>query len=98
MLLNHERINKRIRCSAIGTVVHVYNHHFYEVEFAGLKGQTYALLTLPAEQLLLLKHEPQGCKAAPAIYRIIISMGNVVPRRRLRAALSFLSEHYGEPR
>ncbi len=59
MLLNHERINKRIRCSAIGTVVHVYNHHFYEVEFAGLKGQTYALLTLPAEQLLLLKHEPQ---------------------------------------
>ncbi|MDQ3843904.1 MAG: DUF4926 domain-containing protein [Bacteroidota bacterium] len=53
--LPEERLSK----GAIGTVVHVYNHHFYEVEFAGLKGQTYALLTLPAEQLLLLKHEPQ---------------------------------------
>ncbi len=44
---------------AIGTVVHVYNKNFYEVEFADLKGQTYALLTLPAEKLLLLKHEPE---------------------------------------
>jgi hypothetical protein len=44
---------------AIGTVVHVYNENFYEVEFADLKGQTYALLTLPVENLLLLKHEPE---------------------------------------
>ncbi|MBD0375236.1 MAG: DUF4926 domain-containing protein [Flavisolibacter sp.] len=40
-------------------MVHVYNHQFYEVEFADLNGHTYAQLTLPAEQLLLLKHEPQ---------------------------------------
>lgn len=43
---------------AIGTVVHVYNNNFYEVEFADLNGQTYALLTLPSEKLLILKHEP----------------------------------------
>lgn len=44
---------------AIGTVVHVYNDDFFEVEFADLKGQTYALLTLPVQHLLLLKHEPE---------------------------------------
>ncbi len=50
---------KHLSKGAIGTVLHVYNETFYEVEFADLKGQTYALLTLPAENLLLLKHEPQ---------------------------------------
>lgn len=43
---------------AIGTVIHVYNKNIYEIEFADLKGETYALATLPAENLLLLKHEP----------------------------------------
>lgn len=32
----------------IGTVVHVYDQNNYEVEFADLKGQTYAMLTLAA--------------------------------------------------
>jgi len=50
---------ERLSKGAIGTVVHVYNNNFYEVEFADMKGQTYALLTLPAEKLLLLKHEPE---------------------------------------
>ncbi|MBD0279350.1 MAG: DUF4926 domain-containing protein [Flavisolibacter sp.] len=53
--LPEERLSK----GTIGTVVHVYDNDFYEIEFADLKGQTYALLTLPADQLLLLKHEPQ---------------------------------------
>jgi hypothetical protein len=44
---------------AIGTIVYVYNENFFEVEFADLKGETYALLTLPAQNLLLLKHEPE---------------------------------------
>ncbi|MCY7422403.1 MAG: DUF4926 domain-containing protein [Chitinophagaceae bacterium] len=44
---------------AIGTVVHVYNLNNYEVEFADLKGQTYALLTLSLQDILLLKHEPE---------------------------------------
>lgn len=43
---------------AIGTIVHVYNNNFYEVEFSDLNGQAYALLTLPSEKLLLLKHDP----------------------------------------
>lgn len=43
---------------AIGTVVHIYNNKFCEVEFSDLNGQTYALLTLPSKKLLLLKHEP----------------------------------------
>lgn len=36
---------------AIGTVVYVYNESFYEVEFADLKGQTYALLTLSGQDI-----------------------------------------------
>lgn len=44
---------------AIGTVVHLYNDNTYEVEFANLKGETYALLTLSAQDILLLKHEPE---------------------------------------
>lgn len=50
---------KRLSKGAIGTVVYVYSNHFYEIEFADLKGETYALLTLPAEKLLPLKHEPE---------------------------------------
>jgi len=50
---------ERLSKGAIGTVVHVYNNNFYEVEFADMKGQTYAILTLPAEKLLLLKPEPE---------------------------------------
>ncbi len=49
----------RLSKGAIGTVVNVYNENFYEVEFADIEGQTYAMLTLPAENLLLLKHEPE---------------------------------------
>ena len=43
----------------IGTVVHVYDHNNYEVEFADLKGQTYAMLTLAAQDILLLWYEPE---------------------------------------
>ena len=50
---------ERLSKGAIGTVVHIYNNNFYEVEFADMKGQTYAILTLPAEKLLLLKPEPE---------------------------------------
>jgi hypothetical protein len=53
---------KHLSKGAIGTVVHIYNNDSYEVEFADLKGQTYALLTLHAETLLLLKHEPETVK------------------------------------
>lgn len=49
----------RLGKGAIGTVVHVYNKNNYEVEFADLNGQTYALLTLSSGDVLLLKHEPE---------------------------------------
>ncbi len=44
---------------AIGTVVHVYDLNNFEVEFADLKGQTYGLLTLSPQDILLLRHEPE---------------------------------------
>lgn len=53
--LPEERLSK----GAIGTIVHVNNNNFYEVEFADTKGQAYAILTLSVENLLLLKHEPE---------------------------------------
>jgi hypothetical protein len=49
---------KQLSKGTIGTVVHIYNNNLYEVEFADLNGQAYALLTLPLEKLLLLKHDP----------------------------------------
>lgn len=51
--------DKRLAKGTIGTVVHVYKENFYEVEFANSKGETYALLTLSEENLLVLKHEPE---------------------------------------
>lgn len=50
---------KHLAKGAIGTVVHLYDDNVYEVEFADSKGETYAMLELPAENLLLLKHEPE---------------------------------------
>lgn len=50
---------ERLTKGTIGTVVHNFSNGFYEVEFANLKGETYAMLTLPAEKLLVLKHEPE---------------------------------------
>lgn len=41
----------------VGTIVEVYEPDVFEVEFCDLKGQTYALETLQASQLMLLRHE-----------------------------------------
>jgi len=49
---------KHLSKGTIGTIVYVYDDNFYEVEFSDLNGQAYALITLPAEKLLLLKHDP----------------------------------------
>lgn len=50
--------SKHLGKGTIGTIVHVYNNNFHEVEFADLNGQAYALLTLPSEKFLRLKHDP----------------------------------------
>ena len=39
----------------VGTIVHVYAPDAFEVEFADNDGQTYALATLRADQLLRLQ-------------------------------------------
>lgn len=41
----------------VGTVVEVYEPGVFEVEFSDNQGQTYALETLSANQLLLLHHQ-----------------------------------------
>ncbi|HAC65708.1 MAG TPA: DUF4926 domain-containing protein [Cyanothece sp. UBA12306] len=42
----------------VGTVVEIYkNGEAYEVEFSDHNGQTYALVTIRAQQLICLHHE-----------------------------------------
>ncbi|MGC2238322.1 MAG: DUF4926 domain-containing protein [Pyrinomonadaceae bacterium] len=43
----------------VGTIVEVYNNgEAFEVEFVDKEGHTYGLLTLRAEQLMILHYEP----------------------------------------
>ena len=41
----------------VGTIVEEYEPGVFEVEFIDIKGRTYALETLQASQLMLLRHE-----------------------------------------
>ena len=47
----------------VGTVVEFLAPGIYEVEFSDDEGRTYASLSVPADQLLPLRHEP-GHRAA----------------------------------
>lgn len=42
----------------VGTIVEVYEPTVFEVEFVDLQGQTYAVETLNAEQLMQLHYAP----------------------------------------
>jgi hypothetical protein len=42
----------------VGTVVETWAPRIYEVEFIDDTGKTYAMVALPAEQLIRLHHEP----------------------------------------
>ena len=42
----------------IGVVVECYNGGSYDVEFVAQDGYTYALVTLPADQLIPLREKP----------------------------------------
>lgn len=42
----------------VGTVVEEYEPQVFEVEFSDMRGQTYALETLNANQLLVLRYQP----------------------------------------
>ena len=41
----------------VGTIVEEYEHGVFEVEFSDFKGRTYALETLEASQLMLLRYQ-----------------------------------------
>lgn len=42
----------------VGTIVEEYEPDVFEVEFSDMKGRTYALDTLKATQLMILRHQP----------------------------------------
>ena len=42
----------------VGTVVESLSNNFLEVEFSDDQGKTYAMLALPASQLITLHHAP----------------------------------------
>jgi hypothetical protein len=48
-----------LRRGPVGTVVMTYNGSVFEVEFAGRDGRPYALLSVAAEKLMLLKDTPE---------------------------------------
>ena len=48
-----------LRRGQIGTVVMTYEDDVCEVEFADRGGQTYAMLTLPADKLMVLHETPE---------------------------------------
>ena len=47
----------RLRRGQVGTVVETLAPDVFEVEFSDDEGQTYALLALRAEQLMVLHHQ-----------------------------------------
>jgi hypothetical protein len=47
----------------IGTVAMVYNDGACEVEFADRHGRTYAMLTIPADKLMVLHDAPEQAVA-----------------------------------
>jgi len=51
-------VGKGLRRGQVGTVVERLAPGVYEVEFSNDEGRTYASLSLRADQLLQLQHEP----------------------------------------
>jgi len=42
----------------VGTIVEEYEPDVFEVEFSDMRGRTYALETLNASRLMVLRHQP----------------------------------------
>jgi len=42
----------------VGTIVEEYEPQVFEVEFSDMRGKTYALETLKANQLMVLRYQP----------------------------------------
>ena len=54
----------KLRRGQVGTIVERLAPGVYEVEFSDDEGRTYASLSLRADQLLQLHHEPKSHQAA----------------------------------
>lgn len=48
----------KLFCGQVGTIVEEYEPQVFEVEFSDMTGRTYALETLKADQLMVLRHKP----------------------------------------
>jgi hypothetical protein len=49
---------EKLRRGEVGTVVEVFGPDAFEVEFADEDGQTYAMVTLRRDQLMVLHYKP----------------------------------------
>ncbi len=47
-----------LRRGQVGTVVDEFEGGDFDIEFANVHGETYALLTVRTEQVMVLHHEP----------------------------------------
>lgn len=56
--LTQDLPNLNLYKGQVGTIVEVYEPSVFEVEFVDLKGKTYALETLNAQQLMQLYYAP----------------------------------------
>ncbi len=56
--LTEDRTEARLRRGQVGTIVEELAEGVYEVEFADLEGRTYAMVAVPAKQLMVLHHTP----------------------------------------
>lgn len=56
--LSQDLPNLNLYKGQVGTIVEVYEPSVFEVEFVDLKGKTYALETLNAQQLMQLYYVP----------------------------------------
>jgi Domain of unknown function (DUF4926) len=56
--LTKDQTEADLRRGQVGTIVEELAEGVYEVEFVDLEGRTYAMLSLPAEHLMVLHHTP----------------------------------------
>jgi hypothetical protein len=56
--LNEDIREKGLQRGNVGTVVELLDNGYYEVEFVDDNGQTYALLAIPADKLIVLHYQP----------------------------------------
>lgn len=59
----------------VGTVIERLGREIFEVEFDDEEGMNFVTLTLRADQLLVLRHDPANGKAGPSATRSALRPG-----------------------